>query len=110
MNTIKNQVIEFAPFQLAEGVDESTLFTASDVLQEGFLKQQKGFIKRDLVKIEDGKWADVLYWENRESVEHALKEAPNNPAALGYFQLMAHTEHEVSSSNMMLLSVARSYS
>jgi hypothetical protein len=109
MNNPKNQIIEFAPFRLAEGVDESTLFAASEALQEGFLRQQKGFIKRDLVKTEDGKWADILYWENRESVEHALHEAPNNPAALGYFQLMAKPENGDSLSNMILLSVAKSY-
>lgn len=107
MNNTKNQIVEFAQFRLAEGVDESTLFAASDALQEGFLKQQKGFIKRELVKLEDGTWADILYWENRESVEHALHEAPTNPAALAYFQLMAQDE---ASSNMMLLSVAKSYS
>jgi hypothetical protein len=107
MNNTKNQIVEFAQFRLAEGVDELTLFAASDALQEGFLKQQKGFIKRELVKLEDGTWADILYWENRESVEHALLEAPTNPAALAYFQLMAQDE---ASSNMLLLSVAKSYS
>jgi hypothetical protein len=69
MNNQNNHTIEFARFTLAEGVGESTLITASDALQKEFLSQQKGSIKRDLVRVADGKWADVIYWESRESVE-----------------------------------------
>lgn len=110
MNNTKNPIIEFAPFTLGAGVDESTLMAASDALQAEFLSRQKGFLKRDLVKVENGKWADILYWDSRESVEQALQEAPNNPAALKYFQLMMNTEHDDASASMMLLSVAKSYS
>lgn len=110
MNNTKSQVIEFAPFTLVEGVDEATLVAASDALQAEFLSRQQGFIKRDLVQVGDGKWADVLYWESRDSVERAMQEAPGNPAALNYFQLMAKTEHDDPATGMMLLSIARSYS
>jgi len=110
MNNTKNHVIEFASFTLAEGVDESTLAAASDALQAEFFSQQKGFIKRDLARVADGKWADVVYWESRESVEQAMQNAPTNPAALKYFQLMANTEHGDPSAGLMLLSVAKSYS
>jgi len=110
MNKSKNHVIEFALFTLAEGVDESTLVAASDALQAEFLIRQKGFIQRDLVRAGDGKWADIIYWENRESVEQAMQTAPNNPAALRYFQLMANTGENDPSAANTLLSVAKSYS
>lgn len=110
MNKTKNYVIEFSPFTLAEGVDESALVAASDALQAEFLSRQKGFIRRDLVKMADGKWADIAYWENRESVEQAVQNAPDNPAALKYFELMANTVHNDPSAGVMLLSVAKSYS
>lgn len=110
MNSTKNQIIEFAPFTLVEGTDESTLVAASDALHAEFLSQQKGFLRRDLVKIADGKWADIAYWENRESVEQAMQKAPDNPAALRYFQLMVDTGENDSSAAIMLLSVAKSYS
>jgi hypothetical protein len=105
-----NHTIEFAPFTLAEGVDESMLIAASDALQIEFLSQQKGFVRRDLVKIADGKWADVIYWESRESVEQAMQTAPNNPAALEYFQLMGNTGESDPSTAITLMSVAKSYS
>lgn len=108
MNNQNNPTIEFAPFALAEGVDEATLFAAADALHKEFLSRQKGFIRRDLVRVADGRWADVIYWESRESVEQAMQTAPQNPAALRYFQLMADTG-ETDAANT-LMSVARSYS
>jgi hypothetical protein len=110
MNNTKNYIIEFAPFALAEGVDESTFVAASDALQSEFLSQQKGFIKRDLVRTMDGNWADVAYWESRESVEQAMQSAMDNPAALQYFQLMSSSEHADPAANVMLLSIEKSYS
>ena len=110
MNSTKNRIIEFAPFKLAEGVDEATLLAASDALQAEFFSQQKGFIKRDLVKNGDGTWADIAYWENRESVEQAMQKASKNPAALRYFQLMADTGQGDPSGGLLLMRVTRSYS
>jgi heme-degrading monooxygenase HmoA len=110
MNNQNNPTIEFASFTLAEGVDEAALIAAADDLQKEFLSRQKGFIKRDLVRVADGKWADVIYWESRESVEQAMQSAPENPAALRYFQLMATAENGDPSDGLILMSVARSYS
>lgn len=110
MNDKNNHIIEFAPFTLAEGVDESTLVAASDALQAEFLSQQKGFIRRDLLKTADGKWADIAYWDSRKSIEQAMQNAPGNPAALKYFELMAGANNHDPSSDVMLLSVAKSYS
>ena len=110
MNNTKNQIIEFSSFTLAEGVDEATLVAASDALQAEFLSQQKGFIRRELVRAADGKWADVAYWESRESVEQAMQHTMDNPAALKYFQLMVSDDHVDPSETVMLLSIAKSYS
>ena len=110
MKRTNNPIIEFAPFTLAEEVDESTLMAASDALQAEFLTQQKGFIKRDLVRIADGKWADVLYWDSKESLEQAMQAAPQHPAAIKYFQLMANARQNDPAAAMMFLSVVKSYS
>ena len=107
MNNKHNHTIEFAPFTLAEGVDEATLIAAAEELQKDFLGRQKGFIKRDLARLADGRWADVIYWESRESVEQAMQSAPENPAALRYFQLMAASESDAANT---LMSITRSYS
>ncbi|HMU92599.1 MAG TPA: hypothetical protein PKJ84_15285 [Anaerolineales bacterium] len=106
---MSNQVIELASFRLADGASEATLIAASDAMQEGFLKSQKGFIKRDLVKGADGQWADVVYWDSQESVDAAMQEAMNNPACFKYFELMTGVNHEDVSAGVMHLSVLKSY-
>lgn len=108
MNHKNNHTIEFAPFTLAEGVDEAALFAAADDLQKEFLSRQKGFLKRDLARLADGRWADIIYWDSRESVEQAMQTAPENPAALRYFQLMADMGGADVANTLM--SVAKSYS
>lgn len=107
---MKNQIIEFASFRLAAGVDETVLIAASDALQEGFLKQQKGFIKRDLVQGTDGQWADVVYWDSQASVDAAMQVAMTNPVCSRYFELMVGVNHEDVSVGVMHLNVMKSYS
>ena len=106
----KNHTIEFATFTLAEGVDESTLIVAADALQRDFFSRQKGFIKRDLVRVAERKWADVIYWESRDSAEQAMQVAPSNPAALQYFQLMVNDGESDPASGLMIMTIAKSYS
>lgn len=102
-------VIEWAPFRLKEGVDEAKLIAASDAMQTGLLKQQKGFIKRELVKTADGQWADVVHWDSPQSAEAAMQEAMNNPACFKYFELMVGVDHNDPSMGVMHLDVMRSY-
>lgn len=102
-------VIEWAGFKLAEGVEESALLAASDTLQTGFLAQQKGFLRRDLVKTTDGQWVDVVYWASMAEAEVAMQTSMENPACLTYFQLMANADHNDPSAGVMHFQVMKSY-
>src|SRR5918997_2398355 len=83
-----NVTIEWAPFTLVGSADETRLLRASDALQEGFLAKQPGFIRRELLKGQDGQWVDLVYWESAEAAARAMEQAANSPACLEYFQLM----------------------
>ena len=80
--------IEWAPFKLADGVDEARLLRASDGLQTGFLAEQPGFIRRELLKGQDGQWVDLVYWESDEAATRAMQQAASSPICLEYFHLM----------------------
>ena len=80
--------IEWAPFKLANGVDEATLLRASDALQEGFLAKPPGFVRRDLLKGEDGQWVDLVHWETSDAAAQAMEQAMRSPACSEYFSLM----------------------
>jgi len=82
------QVIEWASFRLKKGVTDADLIAASDEMQEEFLRQQKGFIKRELVKAADGQWADVVCWVSHADASAAMPKAMENAACLKYFDLL----------------------
>ena len=81
-------VVEWAPFELIAGTDERALLQASETLQKEFLDNQKGFIRRELMKGKDNQWVDLVYWENMADAEQASKNAANSPVCHAYFQLM----------------------
>ena len=106
----KNQVIEWASFRLAEGMNEATFLAASDAMQTGFLGKQKGFVKRELVKTGDGQWADVVYWASRADAESAMPNAMKNTAALKYFELLRGVDDEHPEPGVSHLVIMESYS
>jgi hypothetical protein len=82
-------VIEWAPFRLADGVSESDLLRASDALQAGFLANQPGFLRRDLLRGSDGQWVDLVYWADAASAERVMPIAMESALCLEYFRLLA---------------------
>jgi hypothetical protein len=80
--------IEWAPFTLAAGVDETTLLAASDALQREFVSQQRGFIRRELLKGQANQWVDFVYWDSLSAAGEASRNAMNSPVCHTYFALM----------------------
>lgn len=87
-------IIEWAPFELTEGVDEKTLLQASETLQRDFLGKQKGFIRRELLKGKGKHWVDLVYWQSRDDAEQAAKNAANSAVSRNYFQCMLAADHD----------------
>lgn len=72
----KNEIttVELTSFKLIEGTDESKFIEAANQMQDAFLNNQEGFVKRTLVKGENG-WTDIVYWENPQSMQNAMRKA-----------------------------------
>jgi hypothetical protein len=81
-------VVEWAPFQVAEGMDEAKLLRASEALQSEFLSKQKGFLRRELLRGPGQQWVDLVYWENRAAADAAAQNAATSPVCYTYFQMM----------------------
>lgn len=92
MNTTTEVTIEWAPFELAETATEEQLVAASAELEQGFLKQQDGYIRRDLFKGKDGQWVDLVYWESPHAASEAMKVANTSEKCMAYFSLMKGVE------------------
>jgi hypothetical protein len=89
-----NVVVEWAPFAVKSDVDDVQLIAASEALQNDFLSRQRGFIRRDLLKGQNGQWVDLAVWESRDAADQAVRNAAESPVCFQYFQLMADADHD----------------
>ena len=82
-------VVEWAPFRLAEGADAAALLEASEALQRDFLRRQPGFVRRELLRDETGRFVDLVVWADHSSAMAAMSAAAASPVCSAYFHLMA---------------------
>ena len=87
-NAEKLIAVEWAPFVKAINVTDEQLLEAADRVNLMFLAKQPGFIKRELIKKNDGEYADVIHWETKEDAESAGEMVFNCNECLGYFKMM----------------------
>ncbi|EKR66294.1 hypothetical protein LEP1GSC036_3964 [Leptospira weilii str. 2006001853] len=85
--------IQLAPGRAKVGVDEATILKASDEFETHFVKQQKGIIKRILMKGKGGTYADLVFFESKEAADRVAEaEQAGHPACLDFFQLFEMDE------------------
>ncbi len=61
--------IQLAHFKLKPGVSENALIEAERGIRDGKIRQQPGYLGRDLARGENGEWLVILRWENKEDGE-----------------------------------------
>ncbi|MFO1062169.1 MAG: hypothetical protein U1E53_35010 [Dongiaceae bacterium] len=85
------------------------MLRAARAVQVEFLDRQGGFIRRELLKGPENSWCDLLYWETREAVEQAQRNAASIPRRSRYFELMAPTGGDDPAAGMLHLEQVESY-
>jgi hypothetical protein len=101
--------IEWAPFTLAEGVDEAAFFAASEALQRDFLSKQRGFLHRELLKGSNNQWVDIIYWESRDAITQAMGNAQTSLECQNYFTLMVPPSGDDPSGGISLFDLVQRY-
>ena len=102
-------IVEWAPFELIAGTDERTLLQASEAFQQGFLDNQRGFIRRELLRGKDNHWVDLAYWESMADAERAAKNAANSPECHAYLNLMVAVDHDDPAAGVLFFEHIRIY-
>lgn len=92
-NNVSAKIVEWAPFEVKEGVSEKQLVSAAQAVESQFLRSQAGYISRSLLKGKDGKWVDIVQWETEADAQNAAKQAYESPICYSYFSLMKGIEH-----------------
>jgi hypothetical protein len=89
---VRSQIVELAPFSLAEGVTNDALLSASRRLETEVLTRMDGYIGRVLLQTADSLWADMVFWRTREAAEAMLEVAMESKACRDYFACMADAD------------------
>lgn len=79
--------VELTSFKLIEGADEAKFIEAANQMQSTFLNEQEGFVKRTLVKGENG-WTDIVYWKSPQAMQNAMKKAEASPEVAPFMQMI----------------------
>ncbi|MDH4274105.1 MAG: hypothetical protein OEW08_03600 [Gammaproteobacteria bacterium] len=91
------EIVEWVPFVVKDGINSEKLISAAQKVESGFLKHQKGYIKRALLKGKDSNWVDVVYWKTEKDADAAATVANQSPICFEFFSLMKDIDHAASS-------------
>ena len=89
----KNNYVVLAQVELNDGIDEKTFYEASDKFQKDFVDKQTGIVKRDLLKLKEGHYADLVVFESKEDFEKISKIEESSEVCMEFFKLMKLPEN-----------------
>jgi hypothetical protein len=85
---VTSTVIEMARITLGAGKTEADLVAASNAFQSAFLAEQPGFVRRELIRTEDGGYADLVTWRSMADAHAIMAKVSGSAACLAYFAVM----------------------
>jgi hypothetical protein len=74
-------VIEIVKLKPARGVTEQEFLAASDRFEEDYMRKRPGFIRRTLLRGDDGTWAVLVDWDTVANAQASMDAFPNDPAS-----------------------------
>lgn len=81
--------VEMAKINLAVGKSEAELVAASEQFQREFLSRQPGFLRRELLRLDEGNYLDLIHWRSAADASAVMEYAMESPQCQAYFAVMA---------------------
>jgi antibiotic biosynthesis monooxygenase (ABM) superfamily enzyme len=82
------KVLELVVYQLHQGVSRGQFLGTNDAVS-GWIRQQPGFISRELVYDAEGnRWVDVIWWETLEQAQAASERSMTSESCSPMFALI----------------------
>jgi hypothetical protein len=82
------KVLELVVYQLHEGVSREQFLDTNDAVSS-WIRQQPGFISRELVHDAEGdRWVDVIWWETLEQAQAASERSMTSESCSPMFALI----------------------
>ncbi|TDQ27806.1 hypothetical protein [Tenacibaculum caenipelagi] len=95
LNNSKAAMMEFTSFEVKEGTTPNQLIEAVLNFESNFLQQQSGIIFHCLVRNMEGKFANVLFAEDKESLKQLEKSAEGNQSVKLFFDMVEPSNVQV---------------
>ena len=109
MTATDGVVIEWAPFRLAPGASEAALLAAAESIQREFLERRPGYVRRELLRGDYGRWVDLIVWRDEASAQAAMQAAESSDSCRAYFGLMTGVDAPDPGSGLLHLRRVRAY-
>lgn len=81
----KFMAIDVIRYKLANGINEDFLKESASNILETWMKKQKGFIKWEINKLEDG-YIDLVYWNSVDDIQLANTKMGEIPKDHNWFK------------------------
>ncbi len=88
------ETVELVVFSAKEGVSDSRVLKSAEGMLDT-LKKWDGFISRELIKVGNGKWIDVVHWADLESAKSAQHKAMESDSCLLFFSLLEDADQQI---------------
>ena len=88
-------VIEIVRLRPASGVDEEAFLAAGDRFELDYMRHRPGFIRRTLLRGDDGDWAVLVDWESIADAEASMAAFPTDAASAPFNAVLDPTTFEM---------------
>ena len=84
---MKAEVVEMVIFSTKNGVADKDVLARSQAINS-VLREQGGFIHRTFCQRDDGKWVDIVYWDNLDNARRAAEYVMKDDICMSFFKLI----------------------
>lgn len=96
------ETVEVVIFATKAGIaDERVLKSSAAMLAT--LRSWEGFISRELIKVGENRWIDIVHWANEESAKAAQTKAMKSDSCLIFFSLLEEKDQTTYHGERLLL-------
>jgi hypothetical protein len=96
------ETVEVVVFSAKDGVSDMSILESAEGMLDT-MKKWDGFISRELIKVGNGKWIDVVHWSDPESAESAQHRAMESDSCLLFFSLLEDADQQIYHGDKVLI-------
>ena len=80
-------IVEIAQLKLVKGTDPKAFVRATEATHP-FLQKQPGYVDRELLKLTDDQWVDLVHWKTLDEAKAAGKALMRDPSCRDFVKML----------------------